>query len=413
MGALTLIRAQKECQDELSALGSSDGLAAQFDQTIITETELKEIEKERSKQIKKQILSKQGLSDYNMEWIEDEKEDNDDNGMDLDNQQNDFEFPDEVETPTNVRAKDSFAQYRGLKQFYKTKWDKFELLPVEYSQIANIRDWNKAIKVTKLQNIQKNELNDNDDDDEKNDNMSIECGKKIRIYINGIGMDLFNKLNDAFNENKPLIAWSLLEHENKISVCHYLVQRHNDYKTKSIEALKSYIFDVGFRRFKTRPIFSDNSRANKHLVKKAVNDNQFFVASVYGQISYPPIGVLMFDDNENESNELSLCCNGSVLNVDAHRLLIERKVLTGSAIRVQRRRAVIRYMFWNSDDVKYFKPIDLWTKHGLKGKIEEAIGDKGYMKCFFDGNLKQNDTVCLSLYKRVFPYKDENLFCNL
>merc|ERR1712228_902106 len=408
MGALTLIRAQKECQDELSALGSLDGLAAQFDQTIITETELKEIEEERSKQIKKQMLSKQGLSDYNMEWIEDEKEDN---GMDLDNQQNDFEFPDEVETPTNVRAKDSFAQYRGLKQFYKTKWDKFELLPVEYSQIANIRDWNKAIKVTKLQNIQKNELNDNDDDDEKNDNMSIECGKKIRIYINGIGMDLFNKLNDAFNENKPLIAWSLLEHENKISVCHYLVQRHNDYKTKSIEALKSYIFDVGFRRFKTRPIFSDNSRANKHLVKKAVNDNQFFVASVYGQISYPPIGVLMFDDNE--SNELSLCCNGSVLNVDAHRLLIERKVLTGSAIRVQRRRAVIRYMFWNSDDVKYFKPIDLWTKHGLKGKIEEAIGDKGYMKCFFDGNLKQNDTVCLSLYKRVFPYKDENLFCNL
>merc|ERR1712228_872904 len=411
MGALTLIRAQKECQDELSALGSLDGLAAQFDQTIITETELKEIEEERSKQIKKQMLSKQGLSDYNMEWIEDEKEDNDDVNMDLDNQQNDFEFPDEVETPTNVRAKDSFAQYRGLKQFYKTKWDKFELLPVEYSQIANIRDWNKAIKVTKLQNIQKNELNDNDDDDEKNDNMSIECGKKIRIYINGIGMDLFNKLNDAFNENKPLIAWSLLEHENKISVCHYLVQRHNDYKTKSIEALKSYIFDVGFRRFKTRPIFSDNSRANKHLVKKAVNDNQFFVASVYGQISYPPIGVLMFDDNE--SNELSLCCNGSVLNVDAHRLLIERKVLTGSAIRVQRRRAVIRYMFWNSDDVKYFKPIDLWTKHGLKGKIEEAIGDKGYMKCFFDGNLKQNDTVCLSLYKRVFPYKDENLFCNL
>merc|ERR1712228_959232 len=410
MGALTLIRAQKECQDELSALGSLDGLAAQFDQTIITETELKEIEEERSKQIKKQMLSKQGLSDYNMEWIEDEKEDNDDNGMDLDNQQNDFEFPDEVETPTNVRAKDSFAQYRGLKQFYKTKWDKFELLPVEYSQIANIRDWNKAIKVTKLQNLIKSESDENED--EKADNWSIECGKKVRIYLKGIGEDVLKRLLDAFDENKPLIAWSLLEHENKVSVCHYLVQRHNDSKsTKSMEALKPYIFDVGFRRFKTRPIFSDNSRADKHLMKRAVDDNQFVVASVYGQISYPPIGVLMFDQDEEE-NGLSLCGKGSALNVDAHRLLIERKILTGSAMRVQRRRAVIRYMFWNSEDVKYFQPVDLWTKHGLKGKIEEPVGDNGLFKAFFNGNLKQNDTVCLSLYKRVFPYKDEQLFCN-
>merc|ERR1719410_2316767 len=99
---------------------------------------------------------------------------------------------DEVDTPMNVRAKDSFAQYRGMKQFYKTKWDKFELLPVEYSQIANIRDWNKAIKVTKLQNIIKDESkqmdnkDNDDDDDEKMDNaknVSIECGRKVRIYL--------------------------------------------------------------------------------------------------------------------------------------------------------------------------------------------------------------------------------------
>ncbi len=59
-----------------------------------------------------------------------------------------FEFPDEVDAHT--RAKDRFAQYRGLKQFYKTKWDKFELLPIEYAQIAQIKDWKKALKLTKF-----------------------------------------------------------------------------------------------------------------------------------------------------------------------------------------------------------------------------------------------------------------------
>ncbi len=67
-------------------------------------------------------------------------------------------------------------------------------------------------------------------------------------------------------------------------------------------------------------------------------------------------------------------------------------------------------MFWNNEDVEYFKPLEIWTKEGLSGRIEEPVGEKGYMKCFFNGFIKHSDVVCLSLYKRIFPVADPVIF---
>ncbi|KAJ8933920.1 hypothetical protein NQ318_016492 [Aromia moschata] len=60
-------------------------------------------------------------------------------------------------------------------------------------------------------------------------------------------------------------------------------------------------------------------------------------------------------------------------------------------------------MFFNREDIAYFKPCKLRTKMGRIGHIKEPLGTHGHMKCVFDGQLKSQDTVLLHLYKRVFP----------
>merc|ERR1711976_83566 len=133
----------------------------------------------------------------------------------------------------------------------------------------------------------------------------------------------------------------------------------------------------------------------------------FFAGTVFGPVTYGPCPVLAFREANNDvsggSDRRQLVAVGSTLGADAERIVVKRIVLTGYPVRVHKRHATVKYMFYNPEDVKWFKPAGLVTKHGLQGNIIESVGEHGTMKCLFNAPIKQHDTVCLPLYKRVYP----------
>lgn len=85
------------------------------------------------------------------------------------------------------------------------------------------------------------------------------------------------------------------------------------------------------------------------------------------------------------------------------RIILKRNLLTGYPLKCHKKKAVVRYMFFDPKDIKYFKPVELWTKNGLRGHITGSLGTHGLMKCFFNDFIVQNDVICMPLYKRIYP----------
>ncbi|XP_061187465.1 pre-rRNA-processing protein TSR1 homolog isoform X2 [Saccostrea echinata] len=289
-------------------------------------------------------------------------------------------FPDEIDTPREKDARDRFQRYRGLKSFRTSPWDPKENLPSDYARIFQFKDF-KRTKKRILKNLE----------DE-----GVLSGWYIQIHISNVPKDFIT----SYKPGTPVVIFGLLPHEHKMSVLNFLLKRVPDYRPP-IKSKDRLIFHVGFRRYSACPIFSQHTNANKHKFERFFAHDTVTMATIFAPISFPPCPVLVFKEQHDGQHEL--VATGSLHSVDPDRIITKRIVLSGHPFKINKRSAVVRYMFFNREDIEWFKPVELRTKWGRRGHIREPLGTHGHMKCVFDGHLKSQDTVLMNLYKRMFP----------
>ncbi|NXA54121.1 TSR1 protein, partial [Nothocercus julius] len=292
-------------------------------------------------------------------------------------------FPDEVDTPRDVAARVRFQKYRGLKSFRTSPWDPKENLPRDYARIFQFQDFSRTRKHI-FRQIEKEEAE------------GASVGWYVTLHVCNVPVSVM----ESFGDGRPLVLFTLLPHEQKMSVLNFLVRRHPS-NNEPVKVKEELIFHCGFRRFRASPLFSQHTSADKHKLERFLRPDAALVVTVYAPITFPPASVLLFKQRSNGMHDL--IATGSLLAVDPDRIVIKRLVLSGHPFKIFTKTAVVRYMFFNREDVMWFKPVELRTKWGRRGHIKEPLGTHGHMKCHFDGQLKSQDTVLLNLYKRVFP----------
>lgn len=310
-------------------------------------------------------------------------------------------YPDEFELPHDVAARQRLGKYRGLKSFRTSPWDPREDLPLDYAKVFAFEHFKRA---------QRRAIDAANMVNRPNGPRGADVGAYVRVYVIDVpspeGLAVTERVTAASQGLAPLLStWGLLLHEVKLSVLNFSIKKAPD--TQDTIANKEELFFVtGIRSYPARPILStDEHGADKHKMERFLHDGRTTMATIYGPITYPPSPVLCFKYSQigNTRSQLRLVASGSLKSCNPDRVVIKKIVLTGFPVKAHRSKAVIRSMFFSADDVRWFSPVELWTKHGRRGRIREPLGTHGAMKCVFDGPLSQQDTVCMSLYKRVYP----------
>ncbi|XP_013592901.1 PREDICTED: pre-rRNA-processing protein TSR1 homolog [Brassica oleracea var. oleracea] len=447
-------------QEPLVAENTPDPLAGE--QTWPTEAEMAEADRNQKQgKLKKRTLPR-GMSEYQAAWIVDEIDeedsdngDSDDDGMVLDkeedhfsNQDQDFEddketlrdvdnetyndsemmddenltreqyedqmkkikeahaedeeFPDEVETPIDQPARKRFAKYRGLKSFRTSSWDPNESLPQDYARIFAFDNLARTQKLVLKQALKMEEESRDD---------CVPTGSYVRLHIKEVPLVAASKLSSLVS-SKPIIAFGLLQHESKMSVLHFSLKKYDGYEDP-IKTKEELMFHVGFRQFVARPVFStDNFSSDKHKMERFLHPGRFSLASVYGPISFPSLPLVVLKISE-VSDAPAVAALGSLKSIEPNKIILKKIILTGYPQRVSKMKASVRYMFHNPEDVRWFKPVEVWSKCGRRGRVKEPVGTHGAMKCIFNGVVQQHDVVCMNLYKRAYPKWPERMYPQL
>lgn len=313
-----------------------------------------------------------------------------------DEAEEDREFPDEIELHPQVLARERLARYRGLKSLRTSHWEEAEDRahePEEWRRLLQVPDYKSARSQATREALVG----------------GVPAGTRVHVHLRNVPASI----RSSYNPSRPLNLFSLLRHEHKRAVLNFNITLSSDYPSP-VKSKEEIIMQCGPRRFVINPLFSNggNTSNDVHKFDRFLHPGRSAIATFVAPLTWGSVPTLFFkrsvvddemSDEEPAKLPLTLMGTGTSLAPSSSRVIAKRIILTGHPYKIHKKLVTIRYMFFNREDVEWFKALQLWTKRGRSGFIKESLGTHGYFKATFDGKINPQDSVGVSLYKRMWP----------
>lgn len=315
----------------------------------------------------------------------------------------DLEFPDEIELHPNVLARERLARFRGLKNLKLSTWE------TGPDRAHEPEDWRRLLQFADYRGSKTKAIREALAG-------GVNPGARVDVHLRAVPSSLQTR-------PQPLSLFSLLRHEHKHTVVNVNMTLNSNVE-KPLKSKEELIIQCGPRRLVVNPIFSssDNTPNNVHKFDRFLHPGRSATATWIGPLTFGAVPVLIFKnaasrdpevldaaDHETTTDNLDLIGTGTVVSPDQSRVIAKRAILTGHPFKIHKKVVTVRYMFFNAEDINWFKALQLWTRRGRSGFIKESLGTHGYFKATFDAKINPQDAIGISLYKRVFPRQSRAL----
>jgi pre-rRNA-processing protein TSR1 len=235
----------------------------------------------------------------------------------------------------------------------------------------------------------------------------------VQVFVKGISPEVAK----TYKPTSPVTLFSLFRHENKKTAVNYLINLSTDYG-KSVKSKEELIVQCGPRRMVVKPLFSQpgSTPNDVHKFARYLHPGASAIATFMGPVTWGAVPVMFFkrttpgeisNEGDGPSPGLTLVGTGTALPPSTGRVIAKRVILTGHPYHIHKKVVTVRYMFFHREDVEWFKAMPMWTRRGRSGYIKEALGTHGYFKATFDGRINPQDSIGISLYKRMWPRNAE------
>lgn len=343
------------------------------------------------------------ISDVEGELLEDEtQEAGSDDDMEVEEEarqlkeyrdaKEDLDFPDEIELDPGASAKNRLAKYRGVRDLRTCEWDPYEAdprAPAEFGRLCRPGDLIAT----------KNRLH-------KEAVEGARPGTRVQVYL---------PVSDEMRAHESTLAdlaakiskgvvsalYGLMKFEHQLSLVNMSIAPDSEWE-KPLKSKDAIVVQYGPRRLTINPLYSSPGNQAENDVYKLyryLHPGRRATASVIAPTMLGFTPVVYF----TEGPQPQLIGTGNIMDSNPKRIIVKTAILTGHPFKIHKKLVTIRYMFFNSDDVNWFKHVPLFTKWGCSGFIKESLGTHGYFKATFDKKLNAQDTIAMALYKREWP----------
>lgn len=324
-----------------------------------------------------------GEEDFQENYQEDYPfENEEDDNVDItvwERKEDELEFPNEFEYDNTVNLRQRLIKYRSLKSFVRSPWNPNENLPPQYSKIFEFPAFVRTSETAIAEQAEG----------------EILPGTQVSAVLN---TEEDTEIFQRIPVGRVMTMYGLFRHETRFTVLNCTI---NNTTEIPLESKKDELLMVcGFRHLWIRPIYSEDTRCDKHRYMKYIKKGDAAIATFIAPAVMQTAPILYF---RNTPEGIEYTGNGSIKTVDPSRMVIRERILTGNPYRANGKTARVSMMFFNKEDVEWFRTVPLRTKNKQNGHITATVGTKGKFKAIFNEIVDQADTVYMSLYKRVFP----------